>query len=109
LPADLLRPNRVACGNLAKMSQQKRGRDSTAWMSLAGLGLEFAAAVAGFAALGWWLDREFGTEPTALLICVALGLIGGMYNLIRQSLKAARRAEEERKHKGSSGEQDRLS
>lgn len=91
------------------MSQQQRGRSSTDWIGLAGLGLEFAAAVAGFAAVGWWLDRKFGSEPTALLICAALGLIGGMYNLIRQSLRAVRRAEEERKDKGSPGEQDRLS
>ncbi|UCG31792.1 MAG: AtpZ/AtpI family protein [Phycisphaerales bacterium] len=91
------------------MSEQKRGRSSTAWMGLAGLGLEFAAAVAGFAAVGWWLDRKFGSEPTALLICAALGLIGGMYNLIRQSLKAARRAEKDRKEKGSIGERDQLS
>jgi len=78
-------------------------------MGLTGLGLEFAAAVAGFAAIGWWLDRKFDSHPAALLICVALGLTGGTYNLIRESLAAARRAEEERKKTGSRGEQDKLS
>jgi F0F1-type ATP synthase assembly protein I len=90
------------------MTQQKPGRWSTAWMGMAGVGLEFAAAVGGFAALGWWLDRKFESQPKALLICVALGLIGGTYNLIRESMAAARRAEKERKEKASQGEQDQL-
>ena len=92
------------------MTQQKRGRGSSTWMGLAGLGLEFAAALAGFAALGWWLDRKFDSEPTALLICVGLGLVGGTYNLIRQSLAATRRMERERKEptKEGKGRRDNL-
>ena len=55
-----------------------------------GIGMEFAAAVVGFTLLGYWIDRHFGTEPWALIICIALGLVGGTYNLIRASLSAAR-------------------
>lgn len=88
------------------MTQHKPGRPSSAWMGLAGLGLEFAAAVGGLAALGWWIDRKFDTEPAALLICVGLGLLGGTYNLIRQSLAAARRADRERKERTREGDQD---
>ena len=77
------------------MTQHKPGRWSSSWMGLAGLGLEFVAALAGFTALGWWIDRKLGSEPVALLICVGLGLLGGTYNLIRQSLAATKRAETE--------------
>ncbi len=77
------------------MTENKRREPSTAWMGLAGIGIEFGAAVAGFALLGWWIDRKFDSSPIALLICAGLGLLGGSYNLIRQSLAAARRAERE--------------
>ncbi len=77
------------------MTENKGREPSTAWMGLAGIGIEFGAAVGGFALLGWWIDRKFDSSPTALLICAGLGLVGGSYNLIRQSLAAARRAERE--------------
>jgi F0F1-type ATP synthase assembly protein I len=62
------------------------------WTKLAGVGVELAAAVAGFTLAGYWWDRHFHTEPWGVLIGVALGLIGGMYNLIRQSLLASKEA-----------------
>jgi F0F1-type ATP synthase assembly protein I len=62
------------------------------WTKLSGIGIELAAAVAGFTLVGIWWDRHFHTGPWGLLICIALGLIGGMYNLIRQSLLASREA-----------------
>lgn len=64
------------------------------WVGLAGAGFEIAAAVGGFAALGWWIDRQRGSSPWGLLIGALLGLVGGLYNLIRASLGAARRARE---------------
>lgn len=57
--------------------------------------MEFAGAVAGFALLGYWIDRHFGSSPWGLLACVALGLIGGTYNLIRASLAASRGSQED--------------
>lgn len=54
------------------------------------MGFELAAAVAGFTLAGYWWDRHFGTAPWGVLIGVVLGLVGGMYNLIRQSLLASR-------------------
>jgi F0F1-type ATP synthase assembly protein I len=89
------------------MTQRQRGGSSSAWKGLAGIGLEFAAAVGGFAALGWWIDRKYQTEPTALLICTGLGLVGGTYNLVKQSLAAAKRAERLDKNRPTEGEQDR--
>lgn len=60
--------------------------DRTSGLRLAGVGLEFAAAVAGLSLLGYWIDRHFGTSPWALLIGAGIGLIGGTYNLIRDAL-----------------------
>ncbi|MCP4660901.1 MAG: AtpZ/AtpI family protein [bacterium] len=57
------------------------------WYRHAGMGVELFGAVLGFTLVGIWIDRHFGTGPWAVVICVILGLIGGLYNLIRQSLR----------------------
>lgn len=56
---------------------------------LAGLGFEFAAAVAGFTLLGYWVGKYFGNAALGIVIGAALGLIGGMYNLLRATLAAS--------------------
>lgn len=53
--------------------------------SLAGAGLELAAGVGVFTALGWWLDRRFGTAPWLMVTGGGIGLVGGLYNLWKQS------------------------
>lgn len=53
---------------------------------LAGLGVELAASVAGCCLLGYWIDGKFETSPWAFLICAAVGIVGGTYNMIRRSL-----------------------
>ncbi|MEP7008975.1 MAG: AtpZ/AtpI family protein [Acidobacteriota bacterium] len=58
-----------------------------------GVGIEFAAAVAGFSLVGIWVDRHYGSGPWGLVIGLALGLIGGTYNLVRESLLASKEAE----------------
>ena len=60
------------------------------WMRHSGIGIEFAGAVGGFALLGYWIDRHWDTKPWGLLICLALGMTGATYNLIRTSMKAFR-------------------
>ena len=62
------------------------------WVRHSGVGLELAGALAGFALLGYWIDRRYGTEPWGLVIGVILGLVGGLYNLVRESLQAVREA-----------------
>ena len=57
-------------------------------MRLAGLGVELAATVAGFVFLGLWIDWHYESRPWGILICMGLGLVGGMYNFIRRSLQA---------------------
>ena len=58
-------------------------------MRLAGLGLELAASIAGGALLGWWIDRQLDSAPKALITLSAVGIVGGLYNLIRAALRAA--------------------
>ena len=65
-------------------------KDSRSWVRLSSIGFELVAAVAGFTLLGYWWDLHKGTSPWGILIGVVLGLVGGMYNLIRQSLIASR-------------------
>ena len=72
------------------MAEEPQQRES--WTKLSGIGIELAAAVAGFTLAGYWWDRHFHTRPWGLLIGLALGLVGGTYNLIRQSLSASRDA-----------------
>jgi F0F1-type ATP synthase assembly protein I len=82
------------------------------WVRHSGVGLELAGALAGFALVGYWIDRWYETEPWALVIGMILGLVGGLYNLVRQSLQAVREARiedeaakaERLKHPGSGGD-----
>jgi F0F1-type ATP synthase assembly protein I len=69
--------------------------DDRPWMRLGGVGIELAAAVGGFAIVGHLIDRYRGSHPKGLLIGAVLGLIGGMYNLIKASLSASREARDE--------------
>jgi ATP synthase protein I len=45
-------------------------------------------------AIGWFLDRTFGTKPWCLVIFTALGIVAGFRNMIVAARKAA--AEEDR-------------
>jgi F0F1-type ATP synthase assembly protein I len=67
-------------------------RDRRPWMRLAGAGFELAAAVGGFALVGHLIDRWRESHPKGLLIGAIVGLVGGMYNLIKASLAANRQA-----------------
>ncbi len=48
--------------------------------------MELAGAVVGFCLLGVWIDHRYATKPYGVLICALLGLVGGLYNFIRQAL-----------------------
>lgn len=57
-------------------------------MALAGLGFELVAAIAGFAFVGYWIDRHYETTPWGLVVGAILGIVGGLYNFIRSALRA---------------------
>lgn len=59
---------------------------------MSGMGLELAGAIIGLTLLGLWIDHKFDTGPYGIVICASLGVIGGMYNLIRQALKQTSRS-----------------
>jgi F0F1-type ATP synthase assembly protein I len=61
-------------------------------MKLSGLGVELVGAVGGFTLMGWLWDRYHETSPWGVVIGAVLGLVGGMYNLIRQALNASKEA-----------------
>ena len=56
------------------------------------MGVDLAAAVAGFTLVGWFVDRYYETSPRYTVLGAVLGVVGGMYNLIRRSLNASRDA-----------------
>lgn len=50
---------------------------------LSAAGIELAGGVLLFAGLGWLADRGLGTAPWLLVTGAILGLIGGLYLLIK--------------------------
>ncbi len=68
----------------------ERSRPRSGWVRLASMGMELTASVVGLAAVGYALDRHFDWTPWGLLTCTMIGLVGGMYNLIREALRASR-------------------
>ena len=62
------------------------------WVRYSGVGLELAGATAGLALVGYWIDGKYGTAPWGILGGVLVGIVGGLYNMVKQSLKAVREA-----------------
>jgi F0F1-type ATP synthase assembly protein I len=65
----------------------------SSWRRFAGMGTEFAGALCGLTLLGYWIDRHFGSGRKATLICASIGLVGGMYNFIRQAIALSKETE----------------
>ena len=57
---------------------------------MGGLGMEVAAQVAAGALLGWLFDRWRGTGSTGLLVGSVIGIVVGLWSLIRGALKLNR-------------------
>ena len=59
---------------MAERPDEKHGTPVPAELGrYAGLGLQFAASLALFGAVGWWIDRRLATGPWIFI----LGLLGG--------------------------------
>jgi F0F1-type ATP synthase assembly protein I len=70
------------------------------WVRYSGVGLELAGATAGLAFVGYWIDGKYGTGPWGILIGVLIGIVGGLYNLVKQSLAAVREAKDDDEKSG---------
>jgi F0F1-type ATP synthase assembly protein I len=57
--------------------------DTSMW-SLAGVGIQFAGTVLLMALLGWKLDGWMGWSPWGVVSLTFLGLVGGLYLLIKE-------------------------
>ena len=62
-------------------------------MRLASIGVELTAAVVGLGLAGYWLGGHFGNAKLGLLIGATLGVIGGMYNVVRVAWKLSKEGE----------------
>ena len=51
---------------------------------LAGMGVQFLAAILVFLFLGKWLDSKLGTSPLLLILGVFLGAAGSIYAMYRR-------------------------
>jgi len=56
-------------------------------MSLSGLGLEIVASICGMGLVGWAFDKWTGLSPWLTAAGLVLGLVGGLYNAVKQALK----------------------
>ena len=61
------------------------------WVAMSGLGFEFVAAILLPGALGWWLDRMFGSAPWLMLVLGLLGFVAGLRLLMRSVNRPPRR------------------
>jgi F0F1-type ATP synthase assembly protein I len=62
------------------------------------MGTEFAGALCGLTLLGYWIDRHYETGIKATLICSGVGLVGGMYNFIRQAVALSKETQQDANH-----------
>ena len=67
-------------------------KERPTWIRFSGMGFEFAAAIIGFTLIGYWIGRHYDRGRVGLLIGAMLGILGGGYNLIRESLQATKQA-----------------
>jgi len=57
--------------------------ESSAWIGLSSVGIEFILSVLVPGAAGWWLDRKFGTMPWLMLVGGLFGFAAGFYVLLK--------------------------
>lgn len=69
-----------------KTEPPKKDQEKSPW-SYAGVGLQFAATTAIFVLMGMYVDRRMGSAPWATVGLTMLGLVGGLYLLIKDAIK----------------------
>jgi ATP synthase protein I len=88
------------------MDGPRQPRQVRSSMRLASLGVELAAGLGAAVLLGYWIDRRFGTSPWGLLICAVIGIVGGLYNVIRQAVQESKSPPEPGRDREGGGPSD---
>ena len=65
------------------MAAKKPDRNASSSYRMVG---ELGGAILGGCAIGWYIDEQFGTRY-GLITGSIVGIVGGMYNLLKQSFK----------------------
>lgn len=61
-----------------------------------GLGLELIGTIAAMMAIGWLLDRWWGSWPWLFVSGAVVGIVGGLIKVVRDAGAVGRRVEQER-------------
>ncbi len=85
------------------MATPGRARTGLSGAEFAGIGLQFAAVILLFTALGVWLDRRLGSSPLFMIVCVFVGAAGGFFSIYRKAVAAQRRDAEQRTSNSNTG------
>jgi hypothetical protein len=108
-----IRVSGVPAGTCVESEQQSgSGGRRGNWPGLgryAGMGLELAAAIIALTLVGLWVDYKFGTGHKGVITGAVLGIVGGLYNFIRQALALMKQEEAARKGKETDSGDDRSS
>ena len=77
---------------MAESPDERRGlKDAVDLGRYAGLGLQFAASLALFGAIGWWIDRRLGTGPWLFILGLFLGAALAFVSLLRAVPRSQKR------------------
>ena len=74
-------PSHVESGRATPSPSPKHAAPT--WVGMSGLGFEFVGAILLPGALGWFLDRRFGTQPWIMLALGLVGFVAGLRLLMR--------------------------
>jgi len=65
----------------------KKPDDNADLWKLLGSGMQLAATVALFAALGWWLEQKFRWPDWSHLAIGMFGVVLGLYHFVKDALR----------------------
>jgi len=72
----------------SKKNDESNDEDSNSWTNYLGLGTQLAVTVVVMVLLGVWLDGKFSTKPILTVVFSFIGVIGGLYNFIKTTIKS---------------------
>jgi F0F1-type ATP synthase assembly protein I len=84
-PDDDALARRIAAARASESSQRdgKKREESQGWS----IAVEFVGAMLVGGLVGWFIDRQAGTGPWALIVMLLLGFATGLRSVLRQQKK----------------------